>query len=83
MLQPKLISVKVQHPLMLHLVFETGERKLFDVAPYVEGSWFGQLSDETYFSAVRLLPNGDGIEWPNGQDIAPHELYESGMLMES
>lgn len=83
MLQPKLVSVKAQHPLMLHLVYETGECKLFDVAPYVEGSWYGQLKDETDFSAVQLLPNGAGIEWSDGQDIAPHELYEAGIPIDS
>ena len=81
MLQPRLISVKAQHPLMLQLVYETGEHKIFNVAPYVEGSWYGQLKDEAYFASVQILPNGEGIEWPNGQDIAPHELYEASTLI--
>lgn len=76
MLQPRLTAVQPMHPLMLRLEYETGEIKLFDVAPYATGSWYGQLKDRAYFSAVRLLPNGVGIEWPEGQDIAPHELYE-------
>lgn len=76
MLQPKLTDVKAMHPLMLRLEYETGEVKVFDVAPYATGSWYGQLKNKAYFSAVRLLPGGIGIEWPEGQDIAPHELYE-------
>ena len=27
------------------------------------------------------LPGGVGIEWPEGQDVAPHELYENSILV--
>ena len=79
MLQPKLISVKPLDHLRLRLEYETGEIKLFDVSPYAVGSWFGELKEERYFRTVRLLPGGSGIEWGNGQDIAPHELYEESI----
>lgn len=76
MLQPKLTSVEPVTPLKLRLVYETGEVKLFDVAPYVNGPWYSELKEDAYFRTVRMLPDGTGIEWSNGQDIAPHELYE-------
>ena len=76
MLQPKLIKVEPIAPLKLRLAYETGEVKLFDVSPYATGSWYGELKDEAYFRTVHLLPGGIGIEWNDGQDIAPHELYE-------
>ena len=76
MIQPKLIHVQPVLPLKLKLFYETGEVKLFDVAPYATGSWYGELQDPSYFNTVHLLENGIGIEWENGQDIAPHELYE-------
>ena len=76
MLQPNLVSVKALPDMMLALTYETGERKLFHVAPYATGSWYGELKDRAYFQSVRLLPGGTGIEWPDGQDISPHELYE-------
>ena len=79
MLQPKLKSVEAADPLKLRLVYETGEIKWFDVTPYVSGPWFGQLRDPRYFHTVRLISGGNGIEWPGGQDIAPHELYESSV----
>ena len=76
MLQPRLISVEPVDPLKLRLRYETGEVKLFDVAPYATGPWYGELKDRAYFRTVQLLPGGTGIEWTGGQDIAPHELYE-------
>lgn len=76
MLQPKLTGVEPLRDHQLRLRYETGEIRLFDVTPYIVGSWYGELNDIGYFSAVSLLPDGSGIEWPEGQDIAPHELYE-------
>lgn len=81
MLQPRLKKVEPLEALKLRLFYETGEVKVFDVAPYATGSWFGELKDATYFRTVRMLPGGIGIEWSNGQDIAPHELYEQGVAV--
>lgn len=79
MLQPKLNRIEPMEGLKLRLFYETGEVKVFDVAPYVSGPWYGELRNDAYFRTVRLLPGGTGIEWSNGQDIAPHELYELGV----
>lgn len=76
MFQPKLVNVEPMGHLKLRLIYETGEVRLFDVSPYANGSWFGELKKDAYFRTVRILPDGTGIEWSNGQDIAPHELYE-------
>ena len=76
MLQPRLISVEPLDALRLLLVYEGGDTREFDVAPYANGPWYGELSDAAYFKRVRLAEGGTGIEWPRGQDIAPHELYD-------
>lgn len=81
MLQPNLVKVEPVESYKLLLYYETGEVKLFDVAPYISGSWYGELNQESYFRMVRMLPGGIGIEWENGQDIVPHELYENGVLV--
>ena len=74
MLQPKIISVEAISNHMLLLVYDTKEIKLFNVKPYIKGEWYSQLQDESYFKAV--MTDGWIVEWPNGQDIAPEELYE-------
>ena len=79
MLQPRLTMVEPLDNMRLRLTYETGEVKVFDVAPYAEGSWFGELRDSAYFQSVHLLPGGTGIEWAGGQDIAPHELYDESI----
>lgn len=73
MLRP--IAVEV-HPLQDHrlmLVFDNGERKIFDVTPYIQGSWYGKLTDPAYFN--RVATNGYSVEWADGQDLCPDELY--------
>lgn len=76
MLTPKIISVEATPDYTLHVCFADGTKNLFDVKPYIHGSWFGELESKSYFKQVRIIDDGYGIEWPNGQDIAPHELYE-------
>jgi hypothetical protein len=77
MLQPSIRAVETLSGKRLRLEYSTGEIKIFDVTPHIRGDWFGELGDENYFRSVRVLPDGSGIEWINGQDIAPHELYYS------
>lgn len=83
MLQPRITSVRALPDLTLLISFETGEIKTFDVSPYATGSWYEQLLDNSYFQSVRVLPGGAGIEWPDGQDIAPHELYDLSTTISS
>ena len=80
MLQPKIIGLEALSGYKLKLRYETGEEKIFDVSPYIRGDWYGRLRDREYFTTVRILPGGIGIEWAEGQDIAPHELYEASTV---
>ena len=79
MRQPKIIKVEPVEPYFLRLHYETDEIKTFDVSPYISGPWYGQLADMSYCKTVQLLPEGNVIKWPNGQDIAPHELYDASV----
>jgi hypothetical protein len=77
MLQPKIIDLETLSDYKLKIHYETGEERLFDVSPYIRGDWYGRLKEPSYFRTVHVIPGGTGIEWPDGQDIAPHELYEA------
>jgi len=79
MLTPLMTNLKALPNYKLEILFETGEKKIFDVKPYIKGDWYGKLADETYFRSVRLHPNGIDIQWPDEQDIAPHNLYEDSL----
>jgi hypothetical protein len=76
MLQPKILYVEPLDAYKLKLRYETGEIKVFDVLPYISGDWFEELRNTDYFKTVQVNAGGSGIEWPDGHDIAPHELYD-------
>ena len=73
---PEILRVTPLDDYKLKLEYSTGEIKIFDVTPYIVGSWFGLLKDKEYFNTVHIINGGRGIEWVGGQDIAPHDLYE-------
>ena len=72
-LSPVATNVKALEDYEVLVTFETGEVKKYDMKPYISGSWFGELSDKDYFKKVSC--NGDTIEWENGQDVCPDDLY--------
>ncbi len=73
---PKIIKVQPRDNFFIYLEYETGEKKFFDVKPYIKGNWYGKLGDPRFFTTVHIIENGDGIAWGDGQDIAPDELYD-------
>ena len=81
MLCPKIKSVEPLENYKIKLNYETGEKKIFNVLPYMSGQWYEELYNNDYFKSVHLVSNGQGIEWENGQDIAPHELYDMGVTI--
>lgn len=80
MLQPRLLEVKPLPDYKLLLQYDTGEAKLFDVMPYISGSWYGKLKDMDLFNTVRVC--GNTATWAEGQDIAPHELYDASVHLQ-
>ena len=71
------LSVKDVKPLedyKLLLVFENGEKKIFDVKPYLETGKFRELKNKTLFNSVKVC--FDSIEWDNHLDFDPEILYE-------
>lgn len=77
MLRPTAIEVTPLDNYRVLIKFDNGEKKLFDVKPYISGAWYGELSDQSYFESVSV--DGFTIVWPNGQDICPDDLYYSGV----
>ncbi|MFM7182263.1 MAG: DUF2442 domain-containing protein [Verrucomicrobiales bacterium] len=61
------------------LEFSNGERREFDVSPYLDKGVFRRLRDEVYFRQVRVSMGT--IEWPEGQDFCPDTLYECSKVI--
>jgi len=77
---PGVKSVTPQDGYRLMLVFENGERRIFNASPLLSKGIFRELSDETRFRDVRV--SFDTVEWGNGADICPEELYSESTPVE-
>jgi len=75
MLAPRVVEVTALDGYKLLLTYETSEKRIFDVAPYIKGAWYGKLRDASYFKSARIA--GGTVQWAGSQDLAPHELYDN------
>ena len=77
------ISIKEVNPLdnyLLLLTFENGEKRQFDMKPYLDLGIFKELKDLRLFRTVRT--NFDSIEWDNEADFDPEVLYQNSIKCE-
>jgi hypothetical protein len=58
----------------VELLFDNGEKRLFDMTPYLDCGVFAELKDRKLFETVHV--SFDAVEWANGADLCPEVLYE-------
>lgn len=76
-MKPKAIDVKVLENYQLEISFDNNQIKIFDVKPYFKFKIFKELEDINKFNKVKI--SGLSIEWDNGADICPDELYNNSI----
>ena len=60
----------------LEVEFETGERRLFDMTPYLHRGVLVRLHDRSVFRSARVVAGS--VEWPGGIDLSYDTLYLEG-----
>jgi hypothetical protein len=73
-------DLKMVEPLedyILLLTYNNGEKRRFDVKPYLHLGIFKELKDEKMFASVRKV--FDTIEWANEADLDPEVLYHDSI----
>ncbi len=78
---PGVKSVKPLADYRLLLVFDGGERRIFDVTPWLTKGAFRELRDESVFRTARV--SFDTVEWDNGTDLCPELLYSESVRIAS
>lgn len=68
------VSVETTAGHKLLLAFENGERRLFDMTPFLDRKPFLELKAMNRF-ALASVDYGT-VVWPGGIDIAPETLYD-------
>ena len=72
-MNPKVKSVRPQSGHELALEFENGERRLFDIRPYLDMGVFKQLRDPSRFQSARVVAGS--VEWAGEIDLSYDTLY--------
>lgn len=71
---PDIIEVKALDNYNVYLKFKNGEEKIYDMKDHIAKiKYFNKLKNKEYFK--RVTPRGDTVEWENGEDVAPENLY--------
>ncbi|MDR2424243.1 MAG: DUF2442 domain-containing protein [Prevotellaceae bacterium] len=72
-MNPKVIKVKPERDYLLLLWFANGEKRRFDMKPYLDYEVFQSLKDDgIFFSAKTLLGS---VTWSNNSDLSYDTLY--------
>ena len=67
------ISVKTHEDYTLELVFENGEKRIFDMKPFFEKKPFTKLQNSPLFFKASVQYGT--VVWPGNIDIAPETLW--------
>lgn len=67
-------KVEIEKDNRLLLEFENGERRRFDMTPYLEKKPFNRLKSNNLFNKVHIALGT--LEWPGNIDIDPETLWE-------
>ena len=70
---PGVINVEPKEDFILKLYFENGEKKIFDLKPYLNIGLFAELKDIEIFNSAKV--SFDTVMWDNELDIDPEMLY--------
>jgi len=73
-------EVKISSNSKLLLLFNNGEKRIFDMKPYFQYPVFHRLENAAFFSLARV--DYGTVTWPGDIDIAPETLYSRSELLE-
>ena len=72
---PEPIEVRAIEKYKIYIKFENGEEKIYDMWDKINRKLYEKLKDYEYFKKVKICKSGITIEWENGEDISPENLY--------
>ena len=72
-MNPRVATVLPQNNYTLLVGFTSGEKKVFDVKPYLEKGIFSELKNLDLF--MKAVPALGTVTWPNELDFCPDTIY--------
>lgn len=71
------VKVEPRQGHFLDLVFENGEKRVFDMRPYLNKRPFDKLKESPLFGMASISMGT--VVWPGDIDIAPETLYDKSV----
>lgn len=75
MIPPRIKSVNALDNFCLEILYVNGEQRLYDMKKNLKYDFYKKLDKINYFKLVKSVETT--IEWPDGEDIDPIELYSN------
>ena len=79
MMNPKVTKVVPEQNYMLNLWFTNGERRRFDMKPYLGFEVFQPLKDLNVFNSATTFLGS--VTWSNNSDLSYDTLYLEGVAV--
>jgi len=76
-MNPKVIKVQPEQNYNLNLWFANGERRHFDMKPYLNFEVFQALKDQKVFNSATMFLGS--VTWSNNSDLSYDTLYLGGI----
>ncbi len=70
---PSVVNVLPNEDLTLTIAFDSGEKGILDMRPYLGFGVFQRIKDYDHFKRVRVA--FDTIQWDRGVDLDPEFVY--------
>lgn len=80
MIPPRIKSVKPLDDFSLEIIYVSGEKKTYNMTKNLKYDFYKKLNNIGYFKLVKSV--GTTLEWPDGEDIDPNELYDNSVSID-
>ena len=77
MIPPRIEKVEALDDYKLKIIYANGEKKLYDMKKNLQYDFYKKLNNIAYFKMVKSVETT--VEWNNGEDIDPNELYDNSI----
>ena len=81
MIPPRIKKVEVLDDFVLKITYINNMEKLYDFKKNLTFHFYQKLNNPEYFKKAKSAETT--IEWPDGEDIDPNELYENSIFLKN
>ena len=77
---PSLKSAFAKEDYQIELLYENGEKTLYDFKENLQHPFYQELREKSFFEEMEVV-QGE-LVWKSGQDFCPYTLYEKSVTIE-